>query len=241
MKKYGVFFAAFLIAAALIGCGNPAGGNEDTRTIGAFEPGIWYYDIDLGAQEKYAIEHSTNGTKNWVQYFVFAEDGTTISMYANTNYYSDKGGSVLEKQNSVQMKYLSNFEECKNTIRSFDKRNVIPFYKVRTDGLASYSPFKNTWWSRSFEVNDSDGKRTVKQYIFFKNYTIENVIQKEGNKPAANVDIKELEKKLKESSYEEKSLAEMFYRMTIESLYKSDNLELSYKKCNESDVPAVTP
>lgn len=235
MKKYAFIFTAFLIAVALIGCGNPAGGNEDTRGIGAFEPGIWFYDIDLGAQEKYAIEHSTNGTKNWVQYFVFAEDGTTLLMYGNTNYYSAKGGSVLEKQNSEQMKYLSNFEECKNTLLSFDKRNVIPFYKVRTDGLALYSPFKNTWWSRSFEVNDSDGKRNITEYCFFKNYTIEKYIKKDGDKSAKSGDIAEIEKALK------KSVTEMFYNWFIDDLYKSDNTRIPYKICNESDVPAVTP
>ena len=115
-------------------------------------------------------------------------------MYANTNYYSDKGGSVLEKKNSEQMKYCSNFEECKNMILSFDKRNVIPFYKVRTDGLALRSPFKNTWWSRSFEVNDSEGKRNITEYFFFLNYAIEKYIKKDGNKSAINIDILEFER-----------------------------------------------
>lgn len=236
MKKYAFIFTAFLVASSLIGCGNPAGGNEDTRGIEAFEPGIWFYDIDLGAQEKYAIEHSTNGTKNWVQYFVFTEDGTTLLMYANTNYYSNKGGSVFEKQNSEQMKYFSNFAECKNTILAIDKRNVIPFYKVRTDELALYSPFKNTWWSRSFEVKDSDGnKENITQYVFFKNYTIEKYIRKDGNKSAINIDILEFERINKQP------LTELFFQTFIEDLHKFDNTNLSFKICNESDVPAVTP
>ena len=242
MKKYCVIFTAFLIAAALIGCGNPAGGNsnEDTRTIGAFEPGIWFYDYDGGDAEKAA--QANNTVKNWVQYFVFTDDGTTLLMYANTNYDSVAGKYVLKKEDPDRIaKKYSNFEACKNTILKEDKRNSVPFYKVRTDGLALYSPFNNTWWSRSFEVDDSDGKRTVTEYCFFKNYTIEKYIKKDGDKSAKSGDIKEMEKALKESSSEEKSLAGMFYRIITENLYTSDNTELSYKKCNESDVPAATP
>ena len=236
MKKYGVIFTAFLVAAALVGCGNPAGGNEDTRSIGAFEPGIWYYDIDLGAQEKHAIEHSTNGTKNWVQYFVFAEDGTTLLMYGNTNYYSAKGGSVLEKQNSEQMKHLSNFEECKNTILKEDKRDSVPFYKIRVNDLALYSPFRNTWWTISRKINNN---KEVKEYFFFKNYSIEKYIQKEEDKPAKNVDIGELDRELKEHGLE--PLLDDTYCDFVDNLNKSDNTEIFYKKCSESDVPVVTP
>ena len=170
-----------------------------------------------------------------MQYFVFTEDGTTLLMYANTNYDSTKGGSVLKKQNSEQMKYFSNFEECKNTILQLDKRGTIPFYKVRTDGLALHSPFKNTWWSRSFEVKDSDGKRNITEYCFFKNYTIEKYIKKDGDKSAESGDIAEIEKALK------KSVTEMFYNWFIDDLYKSDNTQIPYKICNESDVPIVTP
>ena len=174
-----------------------------------------------------------------MQYFVFTEDGTMLLMYANTNYYSNKGGSVFEKQNSEQMKYFSNFEECKNTILQLDKRGTIPFYKVRTDGLALRSPFKNTWWSRSFEVNDSEGKRNITEYFFFLNYAIEKYIKKEGNKPAKNVDIVELEKQIKEYGLE--PMLDSIYYMFISDLNKSDNTQIPYKICNESDVPAVTP
>lgn len=174
-----------------------------------------------------------------MQYFVFTEDGTTLLMYANTNYDSTKGGSVLKKQNSEQMKYCSNFEEYKNTLLSFDKRSVIPFYKVRTDGLALRSPFKNTWWSRSFEVNDIDGKRNITEYFFFLNYAIEKYIKKDGNKPAKNVDIVELEKQIKEYGLE--PMLDSIYYMFISDLNKSDNTQIPYKICNESDVPAVTP
>lgn len=171
-----------------------------------------------------------------MQYFVFTEDGTTLLMYANTNYDSTKGGSVLKKQNSEQMKYFSNFEECKNTILQLDKRGTIPFYKVRTDGLALHSPFKNTWWSRSFEVKDSDGnKENITQYVFFKNYTIEKYIRKDGNKSAINIDILEFERINKQP------LTELFFQTFIEDLHKFDNTNLSFKICNESDVPAVTP
>ena len=237
MKKYGVIFAAFLVAASLIGCGNPAGGNsnEDTRTIGAFEPGIWFYDYDGGDAEKTA--QANNTVKNWVQYFVFTDDGTTLLMYANTNYDSVAGKYVLKKEDPVRItKKYSNFEACKNTILKEDKRDSVPFYKVRVDDLALYSPFGNVWWSRSFEVNDSDGnKENITQYVFFRNYAIEKYIRKDGNKPAINIDILEFERINKQP------LTEMFFQTFIEDLHEFDNTKLSFKICNESDVPAVTP
>lgn len=238
MKKYGVIFTAFLVAAALVGCGNPAGGNanEDTRTIGAFEPGIWYYDYDGGNAEKTA--QANNTVKNWVQYFVFDDTGKTVGMYANTKYDSVAGKYVLKKEDPVRIaKKYSNFEACKNTILSLDKRSDIPFYKVQTDELALYSPFKNTWWCRSFEVTDSDGtKDTVAQYVFFKNYAIEKYIAKIGkNKPAVNVDLLEFERVNK------LPITEAFFQGFIEYLHKFDNTKLDLKICNESDVPVVTP
>ena len=235
MKKYAFIFTAFLIAATLIGCGNPAGGNEDTRSIGAFEPGIWFYDYDGGDAEKAA--QANNTVKNWVQYFVFDDTGKTVGMYANTNYDSVAGKYVLKKEDPVRIaKKYSNFEACKNTILQEDKRDSVPFYKVRVDDLALYSPFRNAWWSQSFEVKDSEnGKKTIKQYFFFKNYTIEKVIQKQGDKPAKNIDIAEIEQVNK------KSVAELFFQTCIEDLHEFDNTKLSFKICNESDVPAVTP
>lgn len=100
-----------------------------------------------------------------------------------------------------------------------------------------YSPFKNTWWCRSFEVTDSDGtKDTVAQYVFFKNYAIEKYIAKIGkNKPAVNVDLLEFERVNK------LPITEAFFQGFIEYLHKFDNTKLDLKICNESDVPVVTP
>lgn len=223
MKKYAFIFTAFLIAAALIGCGNPAGDNEDTRSIGAFEPGIWFYDYDGGDAEKAATKDTK---KNWVQYLIFDNTGKMIRAYHNIN-----SKNLFEKYNDVNL----SFTEYKDMLLKNDKRNPIPFYKVRTDGLALYSPFKNTWWSRSFEVDDSDGKRNITEYCFFKNYTIEKYIKKDGDKSAKSGDIAEMEKALK------KSVTEIFYNWFIDDLYKSDNTQIPFKICNESDVPAVTP
>ena len=237
MKKYGVIFAAFLVAASLIGCGNPAGGNsnEDTRTIGVFEPGIWFYDYDGGNAEKAA--QANNTVKNWVQYFVFDDTGKTVGMYANTNYDSVAGKYILEKEDPVRIaKKYSNFEACKNTILKEDKRDSVPFYKVRVDDLALYSPFGNVWWTISRKINNN---KEAKEYFFFKNYSIEKYIQKEGDDPAKNVNIVELEKQLKENGLE--PMLDNTYYNFVDDLNKSDNTKISYTRCNESDVPTVTP
>ena len=238
MKKYAFIFTAFLIAAALIGCGNPAGGNEDTRGIGAFEPGIWFYDIDLGAQEKYAIEHSTNGTKNWVQYFVFDNTGKMISAYHNIN-----SENLFEKYNDVNL----SFTEYKDTLFKNDKRNPIPFYKVK--GGFFDTPFGTGWYYVSFTTKENDRNVDMISYILFAEESTVNklIVKKNINKIITKTKDSEgktnSETKISEGNISDITKMNPDWYLLLININATSNKYTNFKfeRCNESDVPVVTP
>lgn len=237
MKKYAFIFTAFLIAATLIGCGNPAGGNvnDDNRGIGAFEPGIWFYDYDGGDAEK-AVTKDTK--KNWVQYFVFDNTGKMISAYHNMN-----SENLFEKYNDINL----SFTEYKDMLFKNDKRNPIPFYKVK--GGFFDTPFGTGWYCVSFATKENDRDVDMISYILFAEESTVNklIVKKNINKIITKTKDSEgkinTETKISEGNISDITKMNSDWYLLLININATSNKYTNFKfeRCNESDVPVVTP
>ena len=216
MKKYAFIFTAFLIAAALIGCGNPAGGNanNDNRGIGTFEQGLWYYDY-LNT------------------YFVFDTEGKILYMY------TVQGKTFIRTEYNGGKK--SDFETLKNKILQEDKRDTIPFFKVAGDIFDT--PFRTGWYCEYFTAKEKDHDTDLMIYILFsEESTFEKVI-------AEKIITKSVTKKKDSgdkttiSNGDVSSLSNMDWYLFLININEMSKHYSNFKfeRCNESDVPTVSP